>query len=70
MRLVWEVSRTIEEFEEYAGLSFRLRKAQDYTVRSEEPPNPKLDSNWAAGNLLLAGSDQAGQDSVSSGELE
>ncbi len=40
-------ARTIEEFEEYAGLSFRLRKAQDYTVRSEEPPNPKLDSNWA-----------------------
>ena len=29
------------------GLSFRLRKAQDYTVRSEEPPNPKLDANWA-----------------------
>jgi Glycosyltransferase (GlcNAc) len=40
-------ARTVEEFEEYAGLSFRLCKAQDYTVRSEEPPNPKLDSNWA-----------------------
>ena len=40
-------ARTIEEFEEYAGLSFRLRKAQDYTMRSEEPPNPKLDANWA-----------------------
>jgi hypothetical protein len=39
--------RTVEEFEEYAGLSFRLRKAQDYTVRSEEPPNPTLDANWA-----------------------
>jgi hypothetical protein len=40
-------ARTIEQFEEYAGLSFRLRKAQDYTVRSEEPPNPKLEANWA-----------------------
>jgi Glycosyltransferase (GlcNAc) len=39
--------RTMEEFEAYAGLSFQLRKAQDYTVRSEEPPNPKLDANWA-----------------------
>ena len=40
-------ARTIEEFEEYAGLSFRLRKVQDYTIRSEEPPNPKADANWA-----------------------
>jgi hypothetical protein len=39
--------RTIEQFEEYAGLSFALRKAQDYTIRSEEPPNPKMDANWA-----------------------
>lgn len=40
-------ARTIEEFEEYAGLSFRLRKAQDYTIRSEEPPNPKAGASWA-----------------------
>jgi hypothetical protein len=39
--------RNIEQFEEYAGLSFALRKAQDYTIRSEEPPNPKMDANWA-----------------------
>jgi hypothetical protein len=39
--------RTIEEFEAYAGLSFRLRKAHDYTSRSEEPPNPKVNSDWA-----------------------
>ena len=39
--------RTVEEFEAYAGLSFALRKAQDYTVRAEEPPNPKMDANWA-----------------------
>jgi Glycosyltransferase (GlcNAc) len=40
-------ARTIEEFEAYAGLSFRLRKAHDYTSRSEEPPNPKVDLDWA-----------------------
>ena len=39
--------RTVEDFEEYAGLSFRLRRAQDYTSRSEEPPNPKMDARWA-----------------------
>jgi hypothetical protein len=38
--------RTIEDYEEYAGLSFRLRKAHDYTSRSEEPPNPKINSDW------------------------
>jgi hypothetical protein len=38
--------RTIQEFEAYAGLSFRLRRAQDYTSRSEEPPNPKAPANW------------------------
>ncbi len=40
-------ARTIGEFEEYAGLSFRLRKAQDYTLRAEEPPNPGLEPDWA-----------------------
>ena len=39
--------RTIEDFEAYAGLSFRFRKVQDYTSRSEEPPNPEVDSDWA-----------------------
>jgi hypothetical protein len=41
--------RTIEDFEAYAGLSFRFRKAQDYTSRSEEPPNPKVELDWAQG---------------------
>ncbi len=41
------IARTVEQFEEYAGLSFRLRKAQDYTVRAGEPPNPKMNANWA-----------------------
>jgi hypothetical protein len=38
--------RTIADYEQYAGLSFRLRRAQDYTTRSEEPPNPPLEANW------------------------
>jgi Glycosyltransferase (GlcNAc) len=38
--------RTIKDFEQYAGLSFGLRRAQDYTSRSEEPPNPKAPENW------------------------
>jgi Glycosyltransferase (GlcNAc) len=40
--------RTLEEYERYAGLSFRLRRAQDYTVRYEEPPNPETTSDWTA----------------------
>ena len=39
--------RTLRQYEEYAGLSFALRKAQDYTMRSEEPPNPFADPDWA-----------------------
>ncbi len=39
--------RTLQEYEEYAGLSFRLRKAQDYTIRCEEPPNPEAPADWA-----------------------
>ncbi len=40
-------ARSIEQFEEYAGISFSLRKVHDYTARCEEPPNPKADSHWA-----------------------
>jgi UDP-N-acetylglucosamine (GlcNAc):hydroxyproline polypeptide GlcNAc-transferase len=40
-------ARSIQDFEEYAGLSFQLRRAQDYTSRAEEPPNPRMDSDWA-----------------------
>ena len=39
--------RTIAEFEMYAGLSFQLRRAQDYTTRAGEPPNPPIPANWA-----------------------
>jgi hypothetical protein len=39
--------RTVQQYEEYAGLSFKLRKAQAYTLRSQEPPNPEAASDWA-----------------------
>jgi hypothetical protein len=38
--------RTRADFENYAGLSFHLRKAQDYTRRALEPPNPSADPDW------------------------
>lgn len=34
------------DYENYAGLSFHLRKAQDYTRRALEPPNPAADPDW------------------------
>jgi Glycosyltransferase (GlcNAc) len=40
-------TRTLEEYERYAGISFRLRKVQDYTLRAEEPPNPEAPPDWA-----------------------
>ena len=39
--------RTLQQYEEYAGLSFSRCKAQDYTVRCEEPPNPEPSPDWA-----------------------
>jgi Glycosyltransferase (GlcNAc) len=39
-------ARSLEEYEAYAGISLKLRRAQDYTMRSEEPPNPKAASDW------------------------
>jgi len=39
--------RTLKEYEAYTGLDFRLRRAQDYTRRGLEPPNPKADPDWA-----------------------
>ena len=38
--------RTLQEYERYAGLSFSKRKAQQYTVRGGEPPNPPLAPDW------------------------
>lgn len=39
--------RTLEQYEAYAGLSFRLRKAHPYTVLGEPPPNPEPPPDWA-----------------------
>ena len=38
--------RTLQDYEVYAGLNFRLKKAQQYTVRALEPPNPQLPDDW------------------------
>jgi hypothetical protein len=38
--------RTRADFETYAGLSFHLRKSQDYTRRALEPPNPIEPVDW------------------------
>lgn len=38
--------RTRADFENYAGISFHLRKAQDYTRRALEPPNPIASTDW------------------------
>lgn len=38
--------RTIEEYETYAGVSFRRHRAQYYTIRGEPPPNPPAPPDW------------------------
>jgi hypothetical protein len=38
--------RTREDYERYAGLSFELRKMQDYTRYAFEPPNPPSPADW------------------------
>jgi hypothetical protein len=39
--------RSREEYERYAGVSFALRKVQDYTRYAHEPPNPETSPDWA-----------------------
>ena len=39
-------ARTLEDYEAYAGISLSARRVQDYTLRSEEPPNPPADPSW------------------------
>jgi hypothetical protein len=39
--------RTLEDYEAYAGLSFKLRKAHPYTMLGEPPPNPVPPVDWA-----------------------
>lgn len=41
--------RTLQDYERFAGLSFRLRLAQEYTIRNGPPPNPDVyetDEEW------------------------
>jgi hypothetical protein len=39
--------RTLEQYEAYAGLSFKQRKAHPYTMLGELPPNPEPPAGWA-----------------------
>ncbi len=39
-------ARTVRDYEQYAGLSFTHRKAQGYTMRAEEAPNPAAPEDW------------------------
>jgi hypothetical protein len=39
--------RTLAEYEAYAGISFRHRRAQHFTRLHREPPNPPADLDWA-----------------------
>ena len=39
-------ARTLADYEAYAGISFALRKSQDYTRRALEPPNPPVPADW------------------------
>jgi hypothetical protein len=44
-------ARTLAEYERYAGLNFRLRLVQPYTLRNAPPPNPEIyatDEEWIA----------------------
>jgi hypothetical protein len=40
-------SRTLAEYEAYAGLHFGRRRAQDYTRQGLDPPNPRAEDDWA-----------------------
>jgi hypothetical protein len=40
-------ARTVADYEEYAGISFRHRRVQDYTRTERQPPNPTSDPEWA-----------------------
>jgi hypothetical protein len=40
-------NRTVEEYEQYAGISFKNRSVQRYTLENKFPPNP-ADSEWVS----------------------
>lgn len=37
--------RTLEDYERYSGLNFKLRAVQKYTLDLLDPPNPKIDNH-------------------------
>jgi hypothetical protein len=39
-------TRTLADYEAYAGISFRHRRIQDYTRFNETPPNPPASPDW------------------------
>jgi hypothetical protein len=39
-------ARTLGDYEEYAGISFKHRRIQEYTLRNLEPPNPPGSDEW------------------------
>jgi hypothetical protein len=41
------LARPFAAYEAYAGLDFNRRRAQDYTRRHGEPPNPPMPADWA-----------------------
>jgi len=47
-RFAFGTCRTVDEYEKYAGIDFRARLIQDYTLNGGEPPNPP-DANWLKG---------------------
>ena len=38
--------RTVKDYEDYAGLSFRTRRVQHYTMQGAPPPNPAAPPDW------------------------
>ena len=38
--------RTHEDYERYAGINFKYRKLQKYTIEGKTPPNPIIDDSW------------------------
>jgi hypothetical protein len=43
-------SRSLSDYEQYAGINFKLRQVQEYTRQNHPPPNPEVFSSddWAA----------------------
>jgi hypothetical protein len=39
--------RSLADYEEYAGINFAFRRAQDYTRQHHAPPNPPIGADWA-----------------------